>query len=129
MLATTLSTIFGTSIPLHVTLHSKDLLSSLSTKLNSIDKSIRSDVNVIRFQSERSNESHFIWIPCRKNRAGPGTKYDSPLTDALQLLLHDVRLPIYFPSAERCEAGHWLGYSSHKTGEYVKFHLRHSFSF
>jgi len=109
MLAHTVSTNYGTSVALYIALYSKDLFTSLSTQRNSHDKSIRADVNFIRFELERRNVSCFIWIPREENLADPGTKSDSPLENAPRLTLFDGRLSLDFFTLERCSAHRPLG--------------------
>lgn len=96
-------------IELLIALDSKDLFSSLSTQRNSIDRSIRADVNVIRFEFETKSVSKIYWIPGKMNLSDPGTKADSPLIPALQLLLHTGKIPIEFPTAESRSSGRSLG--------------------
>ena len=88
-----LSTLLRITVPLIVAVDSKDLYTSLSTRRNSIDKSIRADVNVIRFEYEVGNVDIMCWLPGSVNPADPGTKTDSPLTQALQLLMHSGTIP------------------------------------
>ena len=100
-----------------VVLDSKDLYTSLSTQRKSIDRSVRADVNYIRYQFEISNANRICWIPGRLNLADPGTKPDSPLIhcikglsgfdkacQALQLLLFSGILPFGFPQMESTSA-------------------------
>lgn len=49
------SVLFGFTVPLIIVIDSKDLYTSLSTQRNSIDRSIRADVNIIRFDFEIGN--------------------------------------------------------------------------
>lgn len=81
-------------------LDSKDLYTSLATQRQSVDRSVRADVNYIRYHFEVGNANRICWIPGQLNLADPGTKSDSPLTPALQLLLISGRLPFGFPELE-----------------------------
>lgn len=60
MLAKSLFTVFSTPVPLLITIDSKDLLTSLNTQKKSVDKSNRSDVNVIRFEFEIRAVDRFL---------------------------------------------------------------------
>lgn len=57
VLASTLSSIYATRIPLALALDSRDLFTSLSTHRNFLYKSICRDVNVIRHEVERRRDS------------------------------------------------------------------------
>eukprot|EP00171_Calliarthron_tuberculosum_P001292 IDg1292t1 len=83
-----------------IVVDTKDLYSSLSTCRNSIDKSIRADVSVIRYEFETKNISRMVWIPGKCNLADAGTKPNSPLTNALQLMMFSGELPIDFSDHE-----------------------------
>lgn len=100
MIAHTVSLLFGIKVELIIILDSKDLFTSLSTQKNSIDKSVRADVSVIRFEFECGNVSTFKWIPGKNNLADPGTKPDSPLTESLCITLAEGRLSVDFNDAE-----------------------------
>lgn len=88
--------IFNRKIKLMVITDSKDLFTSLSTQRNSIDKSIRPDVNVIRYEFQTKSVDEIVWLPGKVNLADPGTKRDSALTDTLMSLLHTGRIPVAF---------------------------------
>lgn len=60
ILAFALSLVLGVCIALHLIVESKDLFTSTSTKRNSIYKSIRGDVNCIRYELERYNVARVI---------------------------------------------------------------------
>lgn len=62
VLAQSISTVLNTKIKLLIIVESKDRFNSLPTKRNSIEKSIRSDVNVIRYEIESKNADKIIWI-------------------------------------------------------------------
>lgn len=104
----TTSLVLGTHIPLHVVLDSKDLYTSLSTKRNLVDKSIRADVNCIRFEFERRNVVQILGVHGKLNLAYLGTNTDSPLTTPVQLTLLDGRLSHRFKAAEACDADRQL---------------------
>ena len=67
-------------------LDSKDLFETLSTCRNSIDRSIRADVSVIRYEFETHKVNRIIWIPGKLNLEDTLTKTNSPLVDPLQLM-------------------------------------------
>ena len=94
MLRGAFSKLLGIEIDLLVVLDSKDLFDTLSTCRNATDRSVRADVNVIRFEFETRVVSRMIWTPGKTNLADPLTKRNSPLIDALQLLLLNSALPI-----------------------------------
>lgn len=109
LIAQSYSMILGFQLDLIIVLDSKDLFYSLSTQRNSIDKSIRANVNVIRHEFEIRNVHKIIWIPGNLNLADPGTKCDSPLSPALQLMLFSGKLPSSFPGLESCTSDRSLG--------------------
>lgn len=103
------SILLGQHVDLIIAVDSKDLFQSLSTQRNSIDKSIRADVNVIRHEFEVRNISSMIWLPGKLNFADIGTKMDSPLTLSTQLMFFTGRLPYSFPGIESCNSNRPLG--------------------
>lgn len=100
VLKRTFALLLDMEIELVVVLDSKDLYSSLATQRKSIERSVRADVNFIQYQFETKQANRICWIPGRLNLADPGTKPDSPLVAALQLLLFSGRLPFGFPEME-----------------------------
>ena len=76
-----MSKLLGISLRLVVTLYSRDFFTSLSMQTNSIDESIRTDVNCIRYEYETRNADDVIWIPGKVNLTDPST--DCPLTQAM----------------------------------------------
>lgn len=102
-LKSAMSILLRMPIRLLIALDSRDLFTSLSTQRNSIDKSIRADVNVIRYEYETINADEIIWIPGRVNLSDPGTKTDSPLAQALQLTMSSGKLSLDLSESEsRC---------------------------
>lgn len=93
-------------VPLQVVLDSKDLCTSLLTKLNSVDKSYRMQVNCICFYFERRTVARIIWMSGKLNLADPGTQSDKPLGIPLELTLLDAHS---FEAAEACDADRPLG--------------------
>ena len=108
-LKSAVSTILGINVKLLVATDSKDLFNSLSTQRNSIDKSIRADVNLIRFEYETHSVNTVVWIPGKCNPADPGTKRDSPLTDVLRLMLYTGVIPIEFTGSQSRSSQRSLG--------------------
>ena len=100
MLKRTLSLLLGLFVELIVIIDSKDLYNSLSTQRQSIDHSVRADVNFIRYEFEVCNADRICWVPGRLNLLDPGTKHDSPLTQSLQLLMFSGKLPFDFPELD-----------------------------
>ena len=86
-------------IELLVALDSKDLFETLSTCRNSIDRSIRADVSVIRYEFETQKVNRMSWIPGKVNLADPVTKPNSPLVEALQLSFFTGELSTSFQDA------------------------------
>ena len=103
------SAIFGINVKLLVATDSKDLFNALSTQRNSIDKSIRGDVNLIRFEYETHSVNTVVWIPGKCNPADPGTKRDSALTDVLRLMLYTGKIPIDFTGSQSRSSQRSLG--------------------
>ena len=66
----------------------------------SIDRSVRADVNFIRDECEAGNADRICWVPGRLNLTDPGTKPHSPPTQSLQLLMFSGKLPFDFPELE-----------------------------
>lgn len=108
-LKSALTALLGISVQLVVVTDSKDMYTSLSTQRNSVDKSIRSDVNLIRFEFETNSVNTVIWIPGKTNPADCATKRDSPLTDMLRLMLLTGKLPMSFESFEATSSSRSLG--------------------
>ena len=102
-------TLLGIEVHLCVVLDSKDLFLSLSTCRTPEDKSIRADVQILRYNFERHYLNRLIWIPGSLNIADSLTKKDSPLAETLQLMLFDGSLPVYLSSGESRESSTTLG--------------------
>lgn len=104
-----LQLILATKIDLWIAVDRKELYTSFSTQMNSIDKSIRADVNIIRFDFETKAINRMFWIPGRCNLSDPGTRQDSPLRDTLNLTLQTGHIPIEFPTMESRSSDSPLG--------------------
>lgn len=109
VLKTAMYTLLGMLLRLLVAVHSRDLFTSLSTKRNSIDKSIRANINSIRYEYENGNADEVIWIPGRVNLTDPGTKTDSLLPQALQLTMSSGKLALDLSESEARSADRPLG--------------------
>lgn len=72
----------------------------MSSKRNSIDKSILADENSIRTNNETGNADEVIWIPIRFNLTDSGTMTDSPLPQALQLTVSSGKLAMGLSESE-----------------------------
>lgn len=88
---------------LWIAVDSKDLFSTtLSTQLNSIDKSAFGDVCELRYEFLTDNVSQFTGVPGCKNLAYPCPIADGSLVKELKLLLANGQIPISFHDAEQC---------------------------
>ena len=76
--------ILKTAIPTTLIVDSKDLFDSLSPCHVSEDRSIRANVQLIKYFYATKQLDRVIWIPGFKSLGNPLTKKDSPLTDVLQ---------------------------------------------
>jgi len=92
--------ILGLPIDLYVAVDSNDLWETISTCRTPTDKSIRSDVCLIRYEFETKALNRLIWIPGSSNLTDPLTKPNSPLCNALQLLMFEGEIPFEFPKAK-----------------------------
>jgi len=79
LLKYTYERILGVSVGLFVVVDSNDLWETISTCRTPTDKSIRSDVCLIRYEFETKSLSRLIWIPGSSNLTDPLTKPNSPL--------------------------------------------------
>lgn len=86
-------TLLSIKIDLRVAVDSKDLWDSLSSCHEPTDKSVKADVNVIRFEFETKNVNYMTWISGKLNLADPLTKKDSPIGKSLQLLMFSGEIP------------------------------------
>jgi len=96
-------------IDLWIVVDSKDLFDTLSTCRNAIDRSIRGDVSVIRYEFETKNVSRIIWVPGKTNLADACTKEYSPLVEAVQLMLFTCKIPVDFTQALHRDSKQFLG--------------------
>lgn len=85
------SEILNTDIKMRLCFDSKDLFTSLSTRRNSIDRSILSGVSCIRFEFHTGSVDKISWVPGNVCLEGPLTKNDSQITDLLHLSLFTGR--------------------------------------
>lgn len=104
-----LSLLLSTYVPVIIAVDSKDLYESLSSCHVPEDKSIRGDVQLIRYYFETRQISHMVWLPGSLNLADPLTKKDSRLEACLQLLLFDGNLPCEIPSENQRSSDRSLG--------------------
>lgn len=94
--------LLGIRTDLIVVLDSKDLFRALSTCRKASGRSVRVDVNAIRFEFETHAVSRMIWTPARGSLADPLTKNDSPLFDALHLLFFTAAMPFALSRSISC---------------------------
>lgn len=80
-------------IDLIVALDLEDLFDTLSVRRNASDRSVRADVNIIRFEFETHAVARVISTPGRTNLAGLLAKNNSSLFDALQPLFLSATMP------------------------------------
>lgn len=109
LLAKTFEFLLNVQVPLWIAVDSKDLFTTLSTCRNSVDRSIRGDVSVIRYEFETGAVSKMIWIEGKTNLADPGTKPNSPLVSTLQLTMASGELSIEFIKSEERSSDQFLG--------------------
>lgn len=87
-------------MPFHNVMDSKHLSTALSPQQNIVGKSVHLDVNKTRYEFRCGIISNIVGIPGKINLAGPGTKADSPLMDALQLMFFERKLCMDFYESE-----------------------------
>lgn len=71
-----------------------------STQKHSIDKSIRTDVNFMRYEYKTGNADDVIWIPEKVHSADQKTKTDSLLTYAMVTTMAGVQICIDLSTSE-----------------------------
>lgn len=76
------------------------MYNSLSTYRNAVDRSIRADINIIRYEYEIGAIRNIVWIPGSTSPADPATKKDIALTYAVKLMMHSGVIPFYFSKAD-----------------------------
>lgn len=96
----TINMVIGNSLDLTVVTDSKDLYTFLSTKRNSVDRSICADANIITYEYETGSIDSVVWIRSSTNHAKEATKKDSALTEPLRLMLHSRIIPFHFSNAK-----------------------------
>ena len=78
---------------------SKGLFTKISTCRLASNRSIPGNIISTRFKFSTKVVSKMIWVPGSTNIADCGTKPDSPLTNAMQLLLVSGSIPIDYKDA------------------------------
>lgn len=96
LIAATYTILLSNKIPLSIVVDSKYLFTSLSRFRVPEDKSIRADVQLIRYNFETRKLHRFIWIEGKQNKANAPTKGDSPLNELLQLAMYDDKFHCAF---------------------------------
>ena len=99
-MSSALSNLLGTEILVIVAVDSRDLFDSLTSCHVPEDKSIRGDLQLIRYYFETKKIHRVVWIPGSLNLANLLTKRNSVLSDSLQLLLFEGRLPFSFSASQ-----------------------------
>lgn len=124
VLTQSLSVLLDFRLRLLIALDSRDIFTSLGSQRNSVARSIRADFNVIRYEYETRYANEIIWIPGCGNLTDSGTKSDSPLSKALQLIFRTGNFSLdMFESASRSGASS-VGYADEK-GSSMIFVLQH----
>jgi len=100
LLKHTYERILGMQVGLYVAVDSNDLWETISTCRTPTDNAIRSDVCLIRYEFETKARDRLIWIPGQSNLTDPLTKPNSPLCNALQLLMFHCEISFEFPKAK-----------------------------
>lgn len=114
ILATANSALLGINVGLLVALDSKDLFETLSTCRNSVDCSIHSDENVIRYEFETYKVHRVIWIFGKVNLADLVTKPNSALVEPLQLSMFTGKLSLFFDESLSRSSVQSTGYNGQK---------------
>lgn len=92
-LKTGLSKLLGMPMPPTIVVVSMELYTSFCTRRNSLYNPIRAGVNFICFWYAVRNVDVTCWLPGSEDLVKLGTKTDSPLSQALQLLKYSGCLP------------------------------------
>lgn len=79
-------------VDLAIHVDSKDIYRPLCTQLRSMNKSIRDDVNVLRFRCEVGNADLISRLSGIVTFGAPCTRKDSPFCQALQLSIHSGQI-------------------------------------
>jgi len=101
--------LFNADIKLWIIVDSKDLFTTLSTCRNAMDRSIRGDVSVIRYEFETKNVDRMIWVPGKLNLADACTKENSPLAESLQLMMYTSKISMDFSESEHRDSDQFFG--------------------
>lgn len=96
-------------LDLVITVNSKDLYTTLTAQRQSVDRPIRGDVGVLRFEVDVKNVSKVAWIPGKLNPADIGTKLDSQLTLVIAQMLATGRIPFSTDRTISCSSDDSLG--------------------
>ncbi|PXF42688.1 hypothetical protein BWQ96_07574 [Gracilariopsis chorda] len=99
MLAAAYHNLLGIEIGLWIVVDLKDLYGTLTTCRNAVNRSMRGDVSVIRYEFETGNIESMLWIPGRLNCADPLTTNDTPMYGSLELMLYDGKISLEFRQA------------------------------
>lgn len=109
IIAQTHSLLLALHTPLVVVVESEDLFKSLTTRRQSIDRSIRGDNGVVRFEFETTNVSKIISFPEKLNLPDVETSLNSLLLFAIAQMLSTGKIPFSPFSFESCSSHRPLG--------------------
>jgi len=109
MLAKAYNHLLNIEVEVGIAVDSMDLWNTLTTCHEPNDKSVCADVKVIRYEFETKNISWMRWIPGKINLSDPTTKKDSPMVQALQLMMYDGEIPIDLTDAKMRHSSQSIG--------------------
>lgn len=116
ILAFTSSRVLGTVISFRNAPYYKDFYTSLSSKREFVDKSLRPYVNCIYFELEPGPVARIICILGKLNQSDSRKKKTSPMATPIHLAMIHGRLAHSFEAAEPFVAGHPLDNTNLQTG-------------
>lgn len=79
---------------LGIAVYSMDLQKPVTTCHEPSDKSVSTDIKVIRYEFETKNVNWMTWLPGKITLADPLSKKDSLMVKPLQLLMYTGEIPI-----------------------------------
>jgi hypothetical protein len=101
LLASVYSILLNVCVDLVLCVDSKSLWDSISTCHEPIDRSIRPDVALLRYDFERRALHELVWIPGTINPADALTKENSSVTPILQIIMQEGTLAIDVDKTKR----------------------------
>ena len=109
LIVETLKILLAGGVHLIVVFDCKNLFTLLSTCRNPVNKSMRANVSLIRFNYETRRLNRLIWTPGSLSPADVPTKMDSALTDSVQLMMFDGTLTYDMSKAKIPDSAQPLG--------------------